>query len=92
MKHVLKFPLAKTHQQTIDLPADARIVACQPQHEEVTLWAICDPIQPRCPRTVTCVSTGQVIPDDAGQYVGTCQFHDGRTVVHAFLGGEHAQA
>lgn len=92
MNHILKFPLAQTHQQTIDLPADAQIVACQSQHGEVTLWAICDPIQPRCSRTVTCVSTGQAIPDDAGQYLGTCQFHDGRTVVHAFLGGDHAQA
>lgn len=92
MNHILKFPLARARRQIIDLPADAQIVACQPQHGDVTLWVLCATDQPRWPRAVTCVSTGQLIPDDAGQYVGTCQLHDGHTVVHAFLGGDHAQA
>ena len=92
MNSILKYPLARTTRQVINLPANAQIVACQQQHGDVTFWALCDTDQPRLPRTVTCVSTGQVIPDDAGQYVGTCLFHDGRTVVHAFLGGDHAQA
>ena len=91
MNRILKFPLARTHRQQIDLPAGAQIVACQPQHGDVTLWALCNTDQPRTPRTVICVSSGQDIPDDAGQYLGTCQFHDGSTVVHTFIGGDHAQ-
>ncbi len=91
MNRILKFPLTHTHRQTIDLPDGAKIVACQPQHGDVTLWALCDIDQPRTPRAVTCVSSGQDIPADAGDYVGTCQFHDGHTVVHVFIGGSHAQ-
>lgn len=87
MNRILKSPLARTHRQQIDLPAGAQIVPCQPQHGDVTLCID----QPRTPRTVTCVSSGQDLPDDAGQYLGTCQFHDGHTVVHTFIGGDHAQ-
>ena len=39
----------------------------------------------------TRVPAGAYMNEDGEVYVGTCQFHGGHTVVHSFLGGDHAQ-
>lgn len=81
---VLKFPLTAQHRQTVMLPQGGQIVACQPQHGNVTLWVACEVEMPPEPHQFVCVTTGQPVPDDAGDYLATCQFHDGHTVVHVF--------
>ncbi len=71
-----KFPFAV-------MPTDAKIVAVQPQDGLVTLWAEVSGTADYADRHFVCLSTGESIPEGCA-YLGTCQFHDGNTVVHTF--------
>ena len=82
MTTILKFALKKERQNIIDMPANGVIFAVQPQHGFVTIWMKCDEEDNYDAREFVCISTGSVVP--AGKYLGTCQFHDGHTVVHVF--------
>ena len=81
---ILKSPLAKLHRQTVRLPAEAKVVAVQDQHDLCTLWVQTDGVaRVTNESTFVCAFTGDEL-DDNLIYLGTCQFHHGATVVHVF--------
>lgn len=71
MKCVFKYPLALVEAiQSVDMPADARIVAVQWQSGRPTLWAEVTPNTAMQLRRFSVYATGEPIPPRA-QYVGT---------------------
>ena len=78
-----KYILRKAKRQTMHMPAGAKILSSQGQHETGVLWAIVDPDAPEEPRTIVCLNTG--VPMQGGlSYIGTVQIHGGYTVFHVF--------
>ena len=83
---IIKYRLDPVSRQTIDVPAGSFVSHIHEQDGAATIWMI-RPAGLLLLHTwqVTCVNTGQPIPDDAGRYLGTAHIHDGRTVVHVFI-------
>jgi hypothetical protein len=69
--------------QTVTLPAGARILAVQLQHGEPQLWALVDPSQPMETRRLAMIGTGHDAPEKA-TYISTFQMNEGHLVVHVF--------
>jgi hypothetical protein len=66
------------------MPRGARILALQMQAGTPTVWAVVNPDAPLEPRPLIIVGTGQLVPTDAGVYIGTWQ--SGAFVFHVFEG------
>ena len=83
---IIKYRLDPVRRQTIEVPAGAFVSHVHEQDGAATLWLIRPAGMLLLHKwQVTCLSTGDSIPDDAGRYVGTAHIHDGRTVVHVFV-------
>lgn len=67
-----------------DAPAGARAVSVQLQSGSPSLWLLCERDSPKAKHRVRCFATGQSIPEDAGDFVGTLQFENGRLILHVF--------
>ena len=83
---IIKYRLDAQRVQTIDVPAGSFVSHVHEQDAAATIWMT----RPAGlllyhKWTVTCLSTGEPVPDDAGRYVGTAHIHGGRTVVHVFI-------
>ena len=83
---IIKYRLDPVRRQTIEVPASAFVSHVHEQDGAATLWLIRPSGMLLLHKwQVTCLSTGDSIPDDAGRYVGTAHIHGGRTVVHVFV-------
>lgn len=82
MKTVWKYALESTN-QTIDMPAGAKILTVQSQYESPVIWALVEPEMPTESRKFVVYGTGHPAPE-AGQYLGTFQIEKGRLVFHVF--------
>lgn len=66
-------------------PIGAKPLAVQRQDADTVLWMQVDPDQPnREELRFAWVGTGVDHEYPADQYIGTCQFNDGRIVLHLF--------
>lgn len=89
-RRVWKFPLAlRSGEQFVDVPAGASIVHLHSQvvgggHRPV-MWAEVDDSAPTTVRTFYVVATGESIPFEARQYLGTV--HIDWTVWHVYERG-----
>lgn len=85
-KVVWKYPLAMTHEQVLELPANAHILTVQIQGKEPCLWALVDRTNPPEKRHIVIVGTGN--EDDAlGKllnYIATFQTNGGQYIWHVF--------
>lgn len=85
MKSVWKFPLAMTSAQEIAIPSGARLLAVQPQGEQVCLWAFVDTSAPKVSRHIAIIGTGHEAPAYGDlKHISTFQLHEGALVFHAF--------
>jgi hypothetical protein len=82
VKVIWKFKL-KGADNEFDAPAGARPLCTQIQDGPV-VWLECERSAPPSKHRLRAFATGQNIPDDAGDYVGTLQFEDGRLILHIF--------
>lgn len=82
MKTIWKWTLET--ETTIEMPQGAELLDLQTQHGEPQLWALVDPNALSCRRTFRVYATGQELPNDPGQYVGTFQMNGGALVFHVF--------
>lgn len=83
---IYKYPIAMTDEQTIPLPAGARILSAQVQRGQICLWASVDREEKRIePRTFRIIGTGHPVPD-LGElaYIATVQFDGGALIFHVF--------
>lgn len=87
-KHVKiwKYTLQTTDRQTVSMPAGARMLSVQVQHDRMCLWALVnDMTQKRVTRYIAIVETGEPFPEGVFlNFIGTCQFDGGELVYHVF--------
>jgi hypothetical protein len=83
MKAVWKFTI-QGPRQTIEMPAGAKILSLQTQHNEPQIWALVDTHAPKESRTFRAVPTGADFIDDEMTYIGTFQINNGSLVFHIF--------
>lgn len=84
MKTIWKFSLGMVGEQCAILPAGAEILCVQMQGNVPQIWALCDPAEPKVPRTIAIYGTGHPVPGNPGRYIGTFQMSGGALVWHAF--------
>ncbi len=85
MMTIWKFPIAVTDEQTVEMPADARILTVQVQHDQPCLWAIVDSDKPTEPRRIRIFGTGHDMGRGNGSvYIGSFQISGGSLVFHVF--------
>lgn len=80
-----KWTLQYDEEQTVMLPATARILDIQIQHDKLQMWAMIDPALPEVARRFAVVVTGIDMEGMQGwEYLKTVQHHDGHQVLHVF--------
>lgn len=88
MKRIYKYQLAVDDVQEIEMPAGARPIAVQVQHDTPYLWAIVNHDSNNSKMNVAfrTYGTGHQMDDldEYPAYVGTYQLKDGMLVFHVF--------
>lgn len=85
MSTVYKQVLRPMALQDIELPRGAEILHVALQRGGYCLWFRCNPDEPKEPRRVAIVGTGQGCPSaDSGRYIGTVLTPSGEIVFHFF--------
>lgn len=86
MPTIWKFPLEEAGMQTIEMPAEARLLTVQMQgNQGLMLWAQVDPAADREHRQIAIYGTGHEVPvNEDGAYLGTFQVGNGMLVFHVF--------
>lgn len=84
---IYKYPIEATDRQTIKMPAAARPLCVQVQHDQICIWAEVKPEARELERAVLVIGTGHEMPADAGAftYLGTVQLLRGGLVFHVFI-------
>ena len=67
----------------LDLPNGAKVLTVQMQQDTPCMWAQVDTEQAKFPHAFNAYATGEVMPDNPGQYVGTFEMN-GALVFHLF--------
>lgn len=83
-KSIWKFPIRILDEQTIVMPAGAKILFGAVQHGIPNVWAEVDIYAPQVERTIRIYGTGWQLPDAPGRYIGTFMMYDGYEVYHAY--------
>lgn len=81
---IWKYELEITDRQTILMPAKARILSVQVQHERLCLWALVNPVLTKEERHFEVFGTGHPVPNRRRAYLGTVQISGGSLVFHVF--------
>lgn len=81
---IWKWPLEVTGTQTIQMPADAKVLAVQVQDGKPQAWVLVNECADFVERTFATYGTGHPVSSDPGKYVATYQLHDGEMVFHVF--------
>lgn len=82
-KTIWKFPLEIAGEQSVQMPAGAKILDVQMQDGKLMLWALVDPNAPKEPREILIHGTGHPV-ENVGGHIGTFQMYGGTLVFHAF--------
>lgn len=80
---IWKFALSLGY-TTISMPVNAEILSVREQGHTVCLWAKVNANSAKEDRQFVVYGTGHVMRGDEGRFLGTCLWHDGRLVWHAF--------
>jgi hypothetical protein len=82
---ILKFEAIIPNPLELDLPEGSEVLTLQLQNGVPCLWVLCnDTAQPSETRRFEWFGTGQYLAPAEYAYVGTCQFYEGRLVLHLF--------
>ncbi len=86
---IFKYPIEVKDRFYVDMPAGARILSVQVQHNIPQIWAVVDVLMPKVERAFWVRGTGHELGiAAAGKFVGTFQLDGGSLVFHLFDGGE----
>lgn len=83
MKTIWKFELEVVGTQIIEMPANAKILSLQIQHNILCIWALVDKHADRVKVEFTTYGTGHDVYHSDG-YVGSYQLDGGTLVFHVF--------
>jgi hypothetical protein len=81
---IYKYPITAYGRQQIKLRLD-QILCVQPQGDTPTLWALVDDQLPEVVLSIIVVFTGENIPPNDMDYIGTVLVRDGHFVLHVFV-------
>lgn len=81
---IWKWILEIADRQTIPMPAGAKILSVQTQSGDCSMWALCDETANLKERHFAIYGTGNPMPDEPGEYVGTFLLVSGSLVIHVF--------
>lgn len=81
---IWKWEIEVTDQQTLMMPAKAKLLDVKMQGDSCCIWALCDEKAENEPRHLAIYGTGNPMPGEPGEYVATFQMHGGSLVFHAF--------
>lgn len=84
MRTIWKYPLPVIDRFDLPLPTGATSLTVQMQRGEPCLWALVNPHAPTTIRQFVICGTGNSVPFDAGNYIGTFQMEGGALVFHLF--------
>ena len=88
MKRIFKYEI-KSHDDPIEMPHSAVILAIQVQDGKPMIWALVDDQAAVIERRVRVFGTGHDAEEaDPEEYVGTFQLHAGSFVGHVFIAKE----
>ena len=83
-KTVWKYPASFGGSWTQLMPVGAKVLSVQTQGNRLQIWALVDPHAPAETREFATYGTGQPMPDDPGQFIGTYQLDGGGLIFHLF--------
>lgn len=82
---IWKYRLNIIDEQQLFLPVDAKILTVQTQHGTCCLWTLVNEENTAKEfRKIAIYGTGNPLPDNPGEYIGTFQMHGGDLVFHVF--------
>ena len=84
---IWKWELEITDRQELSMPVAARLLDVQMQNGRPCLWASCDENAQRVQRIIDIYGTGNPMPENPGEYIGTFQVEGGLLVFHVFDAG-----
>jgi hypothetical protein len=85
MKTIYKYPLVSPAINAIELPVGAQVLTVQMQGSNPQIWALVDLDEKAVElRKFYIYGTGDQMPDNPGQYIGTFQMKDLGLVWHLF--------
>ena len=77
-----------TTRQSINLPADSKILCAQVQYDSICIWYLFDKeVNKNIPKRVVQVfihGTGHPVHEEAKTYIGTVQYDRGTLIFHVF--------
>jgi hypothetical protein len=85
-QRIFKYPLQITDEQHIEIPGQPIFLSAQFQGDQLCLWALVFPDNPKVLHTFRIVGTGHPLPDDMGFHIGTVQQPGMPLVWHVFEG------
>ena len=85
MKTIYKQELTTYGQQVVNLPVDAHIIHIDTQRGYPCMWYTCYSDSEKVLRKVYCLYTGEDIPDEPMDYLGTVLLENGELVLHYFM-------
>jgi len=83
-KKIFKYELSPNTTQNIPMPKGAEILCIQNQRETPCIWALCDFEEGKYNRTIELVATGELMPNENRNYIGSIQMAMGSLVFHCF--------
>lgn len=81
---IWKWDLELVGQQRVNMPIGTKLLAAQLQRGELKIWGLCNEAYPLKSRVISVYGTGNPMPDDPGEFVGTFQMSGGSLVFHVF--------
>lgn len=81
-KTIWKFPLAGDG--TVMMPIGAKILTVHGQGNDICVWAEVDPRMDKVERLLSVYGTGDPLPDNPGNYLGTAMLMGGALVFHVY--------
>lgn len=82
---IWKYRLNIIDEQQLFLPVDAKILTVQTQHGTCYLWTLVNEENTAKElRKIAIYGTGNPLPDNPGEYIGTFQMRGGDLVFHVF--------
>lgn len=85
MKAIYKYQLKTTGEQFIDFPINSEILTIQTQANIPCIWAKVETSETEHERKMfVTVGTGEPLPENTMEYVGTYQLNSGQFIFHVF--------
>ncbi len=81
---IFKFRLDIINIQTIYTPANTEFLDVQVQYDTPCIWGMCDEKASNEARHIAIYSTGETLPKNPGEYIGTFQHFGASLIFHVF--------